>query len=83
LLNLRRFQSLTRAIQDFTERARSKRLRVADVHDGTFQTANPGVFGGHLASPIVNQPEMAILAVGTIRQRPVVRDEAIVIRPRV
>jgi pyruvate/2-oxoglutarate dehydrogenase complex dihydrolipoamide acyltransferase (E2) component len=77
------FLGIARAVQDLAERTRSKRLRVEDVHDGTFTITNPGVFGGLLGSPIINQPQVAILAVGTVQQRPVVRDDAIVLRPMV
>jgi pyruvate/2-oxoglutarate dehydrogenase complex dihydrolipoamide acyltransferase (E2) component len=62
---------------------RSKRRRVEDVHDANFTITNPGVFGGLLGPPIIDQPQVAILAVGTVQQRPVVRDDAIVIRPMV
>ena len=77
------FLGIARAVQDLAERARAKRLRVEDVQDGTFTITNPGVFGSLFGSPIINQPQVAILAVGTIQQRPVVRDGAIAIRPMV
>ena len=74
---------LARAIQDVAERARSKRLRLEDVQDGTFTITNPGIFGSLFGSPIINQPQVAILAVGTVQERPVVREGAIAIRPMV
>lgn len=74
------FVDLSRAIKDFSERARSKHLTVDEVHGGTFTITNPGVFGGLFGTPIINQPQVAILCVGAIEKRPVVRDDAIAIR---
>jgi 2-oxoglutarate dehydrogenase E2 component (dihydrolipoamide succinyltransferase) len=71
---------LARAVNDLAERARSKRLRVEEVQGGTFTITNPGVFGSLFGTPIINQPQVAILGVGTIEKRPVVRDDAIAIR---
>jgi 2-oxoglutarate dehydrogenase E2 component (dihydrolipoamide succinyltransferase) len=73
-------RELCGAIQDLAERARSKRLSIDDVQDGTFTITNPGIFGGLWGLPILSQPQVAILAVGSIDQRPVVRDGAIVAR---
>jgi 2-oxoglutarate dehydrogenase E2 component (dihydrolipoamide succinyltransferase) len=53
---------------------------VDDVQGGTFTITNPGSFGGLFGLPIINQPQVAILGVGTIEKRPVVRDDAIAIR---
>ncbi len=77
------FLGLARAVQDLAERARSKRLSVEDVQGGTFTLTNPGVFGSLLGTPIINQPQVAILGVGVIEKRPVVRNDAIAIRPMV
>lgn len=71
---------LTRAVKDFAERARSKHLNVGEVQGGTFTITNPGVFGGLFGTPIINQPQVAILCVGAIEKRPVVREDAIAIR---
>jgi 2-oxoglutarate dehydrogenase E2 component (dihydrolipoamide succinyltransferase) len=71
---------LARAVADLAERARTKRLRVDEVQGGTFTITNPGVFGSLFGTPIINQPQVAILGVGTIEKRPVVRDDAIAIR---
>jgi 2-oxoglutarate dehydrogenase E2 component (dihydrolipoamide succinyltransferase) len=71
---------LARAVNDLAERARSKRLKVEEVQGGTFTITNPGVFGSLFGTPIINQPQVAILGVGTIEKRPVVRDDAIAIR---
>ena len=71
---------LSRAIADIADRARSKQLKPEEVHGGTFTITNPGQFGAQFGMPIINQPQVAILGVGTIEKRPVVIDEAIAIR---
>ena len=72
---------LARAVNDLADRARAKKLRVDEVQGGTFTITNPGVFGGLFGTPIINQPQAAILGVGTIEKRAVVvRDDAIAIR---
>ena len=71
---------LSRAIADVAERARAKRLSPDEVHGGTFTITNPGQFGAQFGMPIINQPQVAILGVGTIEKRPVVIDDAIGIR---
>jgi pyruvate dehydrogenase E2 component (dihydrolipoamide acetyltransferase) len=71
---------LARSINDLAERARAKKLKVEEVQGGTFTITNPGVFGSLFGTPIINQPQVAILGVGTIEKRPVVREDAIAIR---
>ena len=71
---------LARAVNDLADRARGKKLRVDEVQGGTFTITNPGVFGSLFGTPIINQPQVAILGVGTIEKRPVVRADAIAIR---
>src|SRR5688572_18271697 len=71
---------LSRGIADLAERARAKQLKPEEVHDGTFTITNPGQFGAQFGMPIINQPQVAILGVGTIEKRPVVVDDAIAIR---
>jgi pyruvate dehydrogenase E2 component (dihydrolipoamide acetyltransferase) len=71
---------LTRAIADVADRARAKQLKPEDVHGGTFTITNPGQFGAQFGMPIINQPQVAILGVGTVEKRPVVIDDAIAIR---
>lgn len=71
---------LARAIQDVADRARAKKLNPDDVHGGTFTITNPGAYGAQLGLPIINQPQVAILGVGTIEKRPVVVEDAIGIR---
>jgi pyruvate dehydrogenase E2 component (dihydrolipoamide acetyltransferase) len=60
--------------------ARAGRIQVKDLHGGTFTITNVGSHGGLFAAPIVNYPEVAILAIQKISKRPVVRDDRIVIR---
>jgi 2-oxoglutarate dehydrogenase E2 component (dihydrolipoamide succinyltransferase) len=61
---------LARAINDLGERARSKKLSPDEIQRGTFTITNPGVFGSYAGAPIINQPQVAILGVGTIEKRP-------------
>jgi 2-oxoglutarate dehydrogenase E2 component (dihydrolipoamide succinyltransferase) len=61
---------LARAANDLADRARRKQLKPDDVAGGTFTITNPGVFGGLFGTPIINQPQVAILGVGTIEKRP-------------
>ena len=77
------FLGLQRAINDLAERARSKKLKPEEVQEGTFSITNPGVFGGLMGLPVINQPNVAILGLGTIEKRPVVVDDAIAIRSMV
>ena len=60
---------IARAINDLGERARTKKLSPDDVQRGTFTITNPGVFGSYAGLPIINQPQVAILGVGTIEKR--------------
>jgi pyruvate dehydrogenase E2 component (dihydrolipoamide acetyltransferase) len=71
---------MARAIEDLASRARRRELRPDDVQGGTFTLTNPGIFGGVRGTPILNQPQVAILGLGAIIRRPVVIDEAIGIR---
>ena len=71
---------LSRAIADVADRARTKQLKPEEVHGGTFTITNPGQFGAQFGMPIINQPQVAILGVGTIEKRPVVVEDAIAIR---
>jgi len=61
---------ITRALNDIAGRARSKRLQPEEVQDGTFTITNPGVFGSLMGTPIINQPQVAIMGVGAIEKRP-------------
>jgi 2-oxoglutarate dehydrogenase E2 component (dihydrolipoamide succinyltransferase) len=72
---------LSRAINDLATRARTKKLNPDEVQGGTFTITNPGIFGALYGLPLINQPQVAILGVGTIEKRAVVIDDAIAIRP--
>jgi 2-oxoglutarate dehydrogenase E2 component (dihydrolipoamide succinyltransferase) len=72
---------LSRAINDLGSRARSKKLNPDEVQGGTFTITNPGIFGALYGLPLINQPQVAILGVGSIDKRAVVIDDAIAIRP--
>lgn len=61
---------LARVANDLAERARTKQLKPDEVGGGTFTITNPGVFGGLFGTPIINQPQLAILGVGKIEKRP-------------
>jgi 2-oxoglutarate dehydrogenase E2 component (dihydrolipoamide succinyltransferase) len=63
---------LARAISDLGERARAKKLNPDEVQRGTFTITNPGVFGSIIGTPIINQPQVAILCVGAIQKQPAV-----------
>jgi 2-oxoglutarate dehydrogenase E2 component (dihydrolipoamide succinyltransferase) len=71
---------LQRSIADLAARARSRQLRPEEVKDGTFSVTNFGSFGSVFATPVINQPQVAILGVGTVEKTPVVIDDAIAIR---
>ena len=70
------------AVKDLAARARAKRLAPEDVRGGTFTITNPGGFGSLLGTPIINQPQVAILAMGAVEPRPAVVDGAVVARLR-
>jgi len=63
---------LARSINDLGERARTKKLSPDEVQGGTFTITNPGIYGGLFGTPIINQPQVAILGVGGVKKRPVV-----------
>ncbi len=65
-------KGLAKAIADLGNKARNKGLKPDDVVDGTFSITNYGVFGTLFGTPIINQPEVAILGVGTVVKKPVV-----------
>jgi len=71
---------LQRSIADLAGRARSRQLRPDEVQGGTFSITNFGSFGSVFATPIINQPQVAILGVGTVEKVPAVVDDAIAIR---
>ncbi len=71
---------LQRSIVDLAARARSRQLKPDEVAGGTFSITNFGSFGSLFATPVINQPQVAILGVGSIEKTPVVIDDAIAIR---
>jgi pyruvate/2-oxoglutarate dehydrogenase complex dihydrolipoamide acyltransferase (E2) component len=72
--------SLSRTVSDLATRARAKQLKPDDVSGGTFTVTNPGVFGAAFGMPIINQPQVAILAVGAVEKRPAVVDDALAVQ---
>jgi pyruvate dehydrogenase E2 component (dihydrolipoamide acetyltransferase) len=76
----RNFLGLQRAVNDLAERARRKQLKPEEVQGGTFSISNYGSFGSLLATPAINQPQVAILGLGAIHKAPVVVEDAIAIR---
>ncbi len=74
---------IARAVNDLATRAREKRLTPDEVQGGTFTITNYGIFGSLFGMPVINQPQSAILGVGTIQKRAVVINDAIAIRPMI
>lgn len=72
---------LAKEIADLAERARSKKLTPEEVQGGTFTITNHGGFGSLFSTPIIHQPQSAILGIGAIQKRAVVIDDAIAVRP--
>ncbi len=68
----RSFVDLAKTINDLATRARTKKLNPDEASGSTFTLTNAGVFGGEYGTPIINQPESAILAIGGLRKEPVV-----------
>ena len=63
---------LAKTANDLADRARSKKLGPDEIKGGTFTVTNPGVFGSLFGTPIINQPQVAILGIGTIEKRPII-----------
>jgi pyruvate dehydrogenase E2 component (dihydrolipoamide acetyltransferase) len=66
---------LAKAANDLADRARGKKLRPDETQGGTFTVTNPGVFGSLFGTPVINQPQVAILGVGAIEKRPIVVED--------
>ncbi|HYK90779.1 MAG TPA: dihydrolipoamide acetyltransferase family protein [Acidobacteriota bacterium] len=81
--HLKSFTGIALAINDLADRARTKRLKPDDVQNGTISITNPGSYGALFGTPIINQPQVAILGVGGIEKRVIVINDAIAIRPMV
>ena len=75
------FVGLARSIHNVAEKARRHGLVPEDVQGATFTITNPGMFGGLTGTPMIAQPQVAILGLGAIQKKPVVVDDAIAIRP--
>ncbi|MBA3916928.1 MAG: 2-oxo acid dehydrogenase subunit E2, partial [Acidobacteriales bacterium] len=72
----RSFLGVARAIVDLAARARGKKLKPDEVSGGTFTITNPGIFGEQFGTPVINQPETAILGVGGLFKEPTVLTDA-------
>jgi pyruvate dehydrogenase E2 component (dihydrolipoyllysine-residue acetyltransferase) len=72
-------ESISRQIQDFSEKAKKRELSLDDMKDGSFTITNYGSIGGLFAVPIINYPQAGILGTGRIVQKPIVRNNEIVI----
>lgn len=75
------FVEITKTMQDLAEKARDRKLSVADMSNGTFTITNGGVFGSMLSTPILNPPQSAILGMHNIVERPVAIQGKVEIRP--
>ena len=65
---------LAKSVNGFADKARNNKLKPEDIQDGTFTLTNVGTFGNVMGTPIINQPQVAILAVGAIRKKPAVME---------
>jgi pyruvate dehydrogenase E2 component (dihydrolipoamide acetyltransferase) len=72
----RSFLGLARAVADLAERARGKKLKPEEVSGSTFTLTNSGIFGEEFGTPIINQPDSAILAIGGLKKEPLVMTDA-------
>ncbi|CAI8912144.1 2-oxoglutarate dehydrogenase complex dihydrolipoyllysine-residue succinyltransferase [Methylocaldum szegediense] len=77
------FAEIEKAIVDFSQRARDGKLSFEELSGGTFTITNGGIFGSMLSTPILNPPQSAILGMHAIKERPVVENGQIVIRPMI
>jgi 2-oxoglutarate dehydrogenase E2 component (dihydrolipoamide succinyltransferase) len=75
------FAKIETAIEDLAKRAQSGDLRVEELQGGTFTITNGGVYGSLLSTPIVNPPQSGVLGMHAIQDRPVARDNQVVVRP--
>ena len=75
------FAEIEKKIADFGKRAQDGKLAIEELTGGTFSISNGGVFGSMLSTPIINPPQSAILGIHATRERPVVENGQIVIRP--
>ncbi|AMA74884.1 dihydrolipoamide succinyltransferase [Thermus parvatiensis] len=75
------FAEIERQIADFAERARTKKLKPEELMGGTFTITNGGIYGSLNSTPLLNPPQVGILGMHAIQERPVARDGQVVIRP--
>jgi 2-oxoglutarate dehydrogenase E2 component (dihydrolipoamide succinyltransferase) len=75
------FAEIEQAVGDFGRRAKESKLLPDELQGGTFTISNGGVFGSLLSTPILNPPQSGVLGLHAIQQRPVARNDAVVIRP--
>jgi 2-oxoglutarate dehydrogenase E2 component (dihydrolipoamide succinyltransferase) len=67
---------IAKAVSDLANRARTKKLTPDDISGGTFTFTNPGMYGNLFGTPIINQPQLAIITAGAIVKKPVVKTDA-------
>ena len=67
---------ISKAVSDLANRARTKKLTPDDISGGTFTLTNPGMYGNLFGTPIINQPQLAIITAGAIVKKPVVKTDA-------
>ena len=72
---------IAKALGDLVGRARNKKLNPEDITGGTFSITNPGMYGSIHSQPIINQPQVGIMSIGAIIQRPVAIDDKVLIHP--
>ena len=75
------FHQVEKTIADFGKRAQEGKLTIEELSGGTFSISNGGVFGSMLSTPIINPPQSAILGIHATKERPVVEDGQVVVRP--
>jgi 2-oxoglutarate dehydrogenase E2 component (dihydrolipoamide succinyltransferase) len=75
------FAEIERGIEELAHRARESKLTIADLQGGTFTITNGGIFGSLMSTPILNAPQVGILGMHKIQERPVALNGQVVIRP--
>ena len=75
------FAEIEREIADLAGRARENKLALSELQGGTFTITNGGIFGSLMSTPILNYPQVGILGMHAIKQRPVAVDGEVVVRP--
>jgi len=75
------YAGIEKAIRDYGDKVKNNKIELADLEGGTFTVSNGGVYGSMLSTPIINPPQCAVLGMHNIKERPVVVDGEIVIRP--